>query len=86
MGDAMKSADPHGAERHTKQVLDPLAHLARSLVGEGHRHDAERRDAFDAIQPGDAVHQHTCFATARPGLNQQMSGGCSNGLTLRIVQ
>ena len=42
MGDAMKSADPHGPERHAKQVLDPLAHLARSLVGEGHRHDAER--------------------------------------------
>ncbi len=47
MGETVEGADPHAANRHAEHFLDPTAHLARRLVGEGHRQHAPEGHLFD---------------------------------------
>ncbi len=70
VGDAVKGADPQRAARHAQQLLDARAHLARGLVGEGHRQDPVRGGTLGLDHPGDPVRQHAGLAAARPGQHQ----------------
>ena len=82
----VEGADPHAARRHAEHALDAPAHLGGRLVGEGDREDAERRGAFGADQPCDAMYQHACLAAARPREHQCVAGRHGDGLALRVVQ
>ena len=86
VGDAMEGAHPKRADRDAQQGIDPLAHLRRRLVGEGHRQQAIGRDAFGFDQPSDAMHQHPRLAAAGAGHHQGVAGRRSHRLALRFVQ
>ncbi len=82
----VKGTDPHaeggfGADR----LAQALAHLARRLVGEGHREDLPRRHA-QRHQPGDAVDQDTGLAGARPRQNHQRALAVGDGALLLGVE
>jgi hypothetical protein len=69
-----------------QQLLDALAHLGGSLVGEGHRQDRVQRGAFDLIQPGDPVHQYAGLARASASQYQLTAQRRGHGLALSIVE
>jgi hypothetical protein len=54
-----------------EQLADPLPHLARGLVGEGHRSDMARADAAVLNQMGDLLRNNARFTRARTGQYQQ---------------
>ncbi len=67
----MKGADPRRL-RAFDQRADPLAHLARGLVGEGDREDLARVDIALAEQVGDSISNRA--GLARPGAGQNEDG------------
>ncbi|MNM43662.1 hypothetical protein D3C81_545430 [compost metagenome] len=86
VGQAVEGADPHAGRVDAQQLLDPLAHFCRGLVGEGHRQDRVRRCLLDLDQPGDAVHQHAGFTGAGAGKHQLTPHRGRYGLALGIVE
>ena len=68
---AMKRAHPHAARVDGQHGRQTGLHLLGGLVGEGHRHDAGRRDLARLQQPRDARGQHARLAGTRPGQNEQ---------------
>src|SRR3569623_2114976 len=86
MGEIVKRADPHAADRDTEQLLDAAAHLGRGLVGEGHGEHAVGRGTFDPDQPGDAVHEHARLAAARARDHQHRAGRGSHCVALGVVE
>ena len=86
MRQAVERADPQVARRHAEQRLDAVAHLGRGLVRERHGEHVLRRDAADADDPRDAVHEHTRLAAARTGEHERRTIRRRNGLALRVVQ
>ena len=71
---AVKGADPHAAHIERQHGRQPRHHLARRLVGEGHRQHAAGRDLAGLQQPGNTGGQHPGFARAGAGQNQRMLG------------
>ncbi len=76
---AAQNSGAQGMERaHGDLATRLLAHETRDagpqlsgrLVGEGHRQDLPRPNAFDADQVRDAVGEHAGLAAARPGQDQ----------------
>ncbi len=65
---------------------DPVAHLARGLVGEGDREDLARPCAAGRQQPGDAVGEHPRLARAGAGEHQQRPLAVRDRLALRRVE
>ena len=86
MGKPVKRSDPEVTNRCPKQRFDATAHFCGRFVGKGHGQQTLWRNAFDVDQPGCTMHEHTRFATTSAGDNQHGFGGCSNGLTLSVVQ
>ena len=82
----MERADPRAAGARAEDLLDPLAHLARGLVGEGDRDDAARRDAGLADEPGDAVGDDAGLSGAGPGEHEQRAARVDDRLPLRGVR
>ncbi len=81
----VEGGDPQGPGVGPEELLHPLAHLARGLVGEGHGEDVLGRDAADADQVGDAVRQHAGLAAARAGEHEQRTlGGLDRGALFGI--
>ncbi|MND55223.1 hypothetical protein D3C81_526210 [compost metagenome] len=86
MGQAVEGAYPHTGRIDAHQLLDTLAHLGGSLVGEGHRQDRVWRGLLDLDQPGDAVHQHSGLTRAGTGQDQLTTDGGRYGLALGVVE
>ncbi|MNC08135.1 hypothetical protein D3C75_557090 [compost metagenome] len=86
MGQAVEGADPHARRVDAQQLLDPLAHFCRGLVGEGHRQDRVRRCLLHLDQPGNAVHQHSGFTGTGASKHQLTPERGRYGLALGIVE
>jgi len=78
----VKGADKTTAERAAEEPLDPLTHLPRRLVGEGHRSDGRAHGQ----QVGDAVGEDAGLARAGAGEHQQRALAVGHGLTLWRVE
>ncbi len=82
----MKRADPRPARILAHQRRDPLAHLARRLVGESHgQHPLGRRLAFGQ-QVGDTVGQYAGFARAGAGQDENWPFGREHGVALGGIE
>ncbi len=84
--DAVEGADPQRAGRHVQQRLDPAAHLAGRLVGEGDGEQALRGDALLLDEPGGTVREHARLAAAGAGEDQRRGQRRADGRALRLVQ
>ena len=70
--DGVKRAEPrHAFNNAADQATHPLLHLARGLVGEGHRQDLPWIGAPKAQQMRNARGQHPRLARSRAGEHQQ---------------
>ena len=86
VGNAVKGAKPEAPSRNIHHLLNAVAHFLRRFVGEGHREYARRRHLVHLHEPGNPVHQHPGFATARTCQHQQMIILGRYSLTLGVVQ
>ena len=94
LGLAAQDARAGGVERADGQrlrrvvaehLVQPGAHLAGGLVGEGDGEDVPRRDAHLRQHPGDAVGEHAGLPGPRPGEHQHGAIRRGNGsLLLRV--
>jgi hypothetical protein len=91
---AAQDADAGGVEGgeadalgpRAQQLPDPLAHLARRLVGEGDGEDALRRNPAGSDQVGDPVGQDPGLAAPGPGQHQQRPLGDLDGPALLRIE
>ena len=72
---------PTQTRERRHQGLDPLAHLAGRLVGEGHGQDRVGRDPR-AEQVGDPPGDHARLARAGPGEDEEGAVDMGDGLAL----
>ena len=77
---------PHRAGAVPHELLHPLAHLLRGLVGEGDGEDLARPRLPGAHQVGDPVGQDARLARSRAGEDEQGPLSVENGLALGLVQ
>lgn len=82
----MEGAYPQWSNRYLEQLFDPVPHLLSSFVGEGDRQKAVGRDPFSFNQPGNPMHEHPGFTTARAGHDQHIPRGRSNRLALGVIE
>jgi hypothetical protein len=69
--DRVEGAEPgHALDRAADENADALLHLARRLVGEGHRQDLRGIGEAEIENMGDAGGQNPGLAGARAGQNQ----------------
>ena len=68
------------------ELRDPLAHLARGLVGERDREDLERRRAELGDEVREAVREHPGLARTRARDHEHRAGRQRDGLVLGRVQ
>ena len=83
---AVESADPHAAHIERQHAGQARHHLARRLVGEGHRQHAAGRDLAGLQQPGDARGQHPRLAGTGTGQDQRVLGRQGDGGALLRIQ
>ena len=83
---AMEGAHPHALEVHLNHSPQPCEHLACSLVGEGHRQNAQGTHLARGDQPGNAGGEHTGLAAASPRQNEGGLGWKGHRLFLRWVE
>jgi hypothetical protein len=70
--DRVERAEPrHALDRLADHAADPLLHLARGLVGEGHCENVARPRAAGGEDVGDPRGQHSCFAGSGARQHQQ---------------
>jgi hypothetical protein len=67
----MKGPEPKALDAAAEQQADPLDHLARGLVGEGHREYLPGPRPPSQQEMGKPCGQHAGLAGARPGEHQQ---------------
>ena len=82
----VEGRDPDPARAAAEDPLDPLAHLARGLVGERDREDLVRVGGAARDQVRDAVRQHARLAAARAREDEQRALDVANRLGLLGVQ
>ena len=82
----VEGGHPHRPRGAPDQLLDPLAHLRRGLVGEGDRQDLARPRGAGRQQVGDAVGQDPGLTRARSGDHQQRPLFVEHRLALRSVE
>jgi hypothetical protein len=82
--DGVEGAEPgHALDRVAHHAADPLAHLARGLVGEGDGEDLGRPGAAGEEQVAEARGQRGGLAGAGAGEDQDGPFGGEHGLALR---
>ena len=81
----MERADPQATRIAAQELGDTRAHLAGSLVREGDREDALRRDAVLRDEVGDPRRQDSGLARPRPGEHEERSLRVLDGLALRGI-
>ncbi|MOA35034.1 hypothetical protein D3C78_1564560 [compost metagenome] len=69
-----------------QQSADPLLHLPRGLVGEGHGHDVLGTDAAVLDQVRDLAGDHAGFAGASTGEHQKRAADVVHGFLLPGVE
>ncbi|MNQ38732.1 hypothetical protein D3C85_523250 [compost metagenome] len=69
-----------------QQAGDALLHLARGLVGEGHRDDVLRADAALLDQVGDLAGDHAGLAGSGAGQHQQRAADVVDGFLLAGIE
>jgi hypothetical protein len=82
----VEGRDPEISCGRAEELLHAFAHLARSLVGEGHGQDAVAGNAAHADQVGDAVGEHPGLATSGSRQHEQRPLARLDGLALFGVQ
>ena len=92
LGLAPEDAPAGGVEREDpvrcvpEHGLEPLAHLACGLVGEGDGQDLVRLHPAGVDQVRDAMREHTRLAGARAGDDEEGPFGVDDGFPLRGVE
>ena len=85
--DCVEGAKPrHAFDRLAEHLADPVPHLARCLVGEGHGENFVRTRGAGIQQMHDPGRKRTGFAGARPGQHQHGPVEGLHRLALRRVQ
>ena len=84
--DRMERAEPRQAVGDAGQQLDPLAHLARRLVGESDGEDFVRPRPSRGDEMGDAGRQHPRLADAGAGQHQHRPVERLDGATLLGIE
>jgi hypothetical protein len=85
--DRVEGAEPrHPLDRIADDAPDPLAHLARGLVGERHRQDFGRPGAAGGDEVGQPRRQRRRLARSRAGEHQHRPLGRQHRLALWIVE
>ncbi|MNH26638.1 hypothetical protein D3C79_867020 [compost metagenome] len=69
-----------------QQGADPLLHLARGLVGEGHRHDVLGTDAAVLDEVGNLARDHAGLARACTGEHQKRAADIVTGFLLPGIE
>ncbi len=82
----VEGRDPHTVPDRTEELRDPLAHLARGLVGERDREDLERRRAELGDEIGETVREHPGLSGAGTCNHQDRSGRQGDSLVLSRIQ
>ena len=82
----VEGAHPHDPGPLADEVLDPLLHLGRGLVGEGDGQDRTRMGSPLADEPRDPTGQHPGLARPRTGHHQQRRARVDHGRALRLVE
>ena len=85
-GDRMEGAEPDFVGGIADHRLQPLAHFARRLVGEGDREDLAREGAAQRQDMRQARRQDPGLAGAGAGQHQHRPVDRLDGLTLRLVE
>ena len=81
--DRVEGAEPgHALDDAADQLADAFLHLARRLVGEGHREDLRGKGAARRQNVGDAGGQHARLAGAGAGQHQHRAVQCFDRLAL----
>ena len=65
----MKGANPHAPSINGQHGTQPQHHLFGSLIGEGHRQDANRRNLTRLDQPSYTGSEDAGFTATRPSQN-----------------
>ncbi len=85
--DRVEGAEPrHALDRIADVAADPLAHLARGLVGEGDAQDFARPGARRRDQMRKAGGERGGLARACPGQHQHRTFGRQHGIALGLVE
>ena len=82
----VERADPHLLGTLADKHLDPAAHLARGLVGEGHRQQTVGPDPAGGDQVGDPRRQDAGLAAARAGKDEERAVAVRDRLLLGRVE
>ena len=85
-GDGVEGADPPALDRAAEQAGDPLAHLPRRLVGEGHRQDLPGPRLAGGEDVGKPGGQHPGLAGAGAGQHQNRPVDRLDRPALHLVQ
>ena len=85
-GERVERADPQAGRVAVEQPADPLLHLARGLVGEGHGEDPVGRHAVPVDQARDAGGEHARLPRARAREHEQRAVDVLHRLPLRRVE
>ena len=83
---SMECAEPHLFRHRADHAGDPHLHLARRLVGEGHRKDVPGLGLAGRNQFGKARGEYPGLAGSGAGEHQQRAGQGLHRLALRVVQ
>ena len=82
----MKRAEPHTVGGPADHRVEPLAHLARGLVGKGDGEQLRRKRAAAADDIREPGRQHPGLAGAGAGQHQHRTVDRLDGTPLRIVE
>ena len=83
----MEGAEPgHALDHLADHLPDAQLHLARRLVGEGHRQDVARPGAAEIEDVGDARRQHARLAGAGAGQHQHRAVQRLHGFALLRIE
>ena len=85
-GDRVEGAEPHALGGAADHRLEPLAHLARRLVGEGDGEHLGRKGAAGREDVGEPGRQHPGLAGAGAGEHQHRPVDRLDGAALRLVE
>ncbi len=85
-GDRMKGAEPHALGGAADHRFQPLAHLARRLVGEGDGEQFGRESAAGGDRKGEPGGQHAGLAGAGAGEHQHRPVDRLDGPALRVIE
>src|SRR5215510_11883231 len=82
----MKRTEPDGQPRGAEELMHPLAHFLRGLIGKCHGEDLFREDATGTDEVRDTVCNDPRFARSCTGENQERAIAMLYGFLLRRIE